>query len=216
MDQFVLLIRKRMAAGNAAADHNKLCSYEVWTLGLSASLNELEQSCYAARRYRESITSELVSQMTAEEKLAYSRHVYFDKNSFIRVFALLDKLGILLNDLLGMRTERIKPHFSYFTVLRNMRESKAHPSLTFKLNALKEKTKEPINRLRKRRNTEIHYMNTEMQDDLAQCRITDGGLIKLENVQVQLNDLAQGLDMVTESLRLTFQYACSLMRSRQA
>ncbi|MGO4376612.1 Cthe_2314 family HEPN domain-containing protein, partial [Paenibacillus sp. MCAF20] len=98
-----------------------------------------------------------MQQMSPEERMNYSRYVYYDKNGFIRVFSLLDKLGTLLNELLDMRTEKVKAHFSYFTVLRNMRERKAHPELTWKLNDVKEKYKEATNRLRKRRNTEIHY-----------------------------------------------------------
>ena len=35
----------------------------------------------------------------------YRRYVYFDKNAFIRLFALLDKLGTLLNDTLELNTE---------------------------------------------------------------------------------------------------------------
>lgn len=214
MEQFISLLQGRIEAGQDV-DH-KLRTYEIWTRGLLASLNELEQSCYAALRFKQQITSASVSEMSAEEKLIYKRHVYFDKNAFIRLFALLDKLSILINDLLGMKTEKIKPHFSYYTVLRNMRESKAHPNLTWKLNDLKENTKEPINRMRKRRNTEIHYMNSEMQDDLAQSHKGYGETVLLENIEQQSADLAQGLDMVMESLRLTFQYTSELIRTRKA
>lgn len=212
MKQFVGLLHKQIESGKDN-DH-KLRTYEIWTLGLSASLDELEQSCYAAGRFNKQIKATSVSQMSEEERLIYKRYVYFDKNAFIRVFAILDKLSILLNDLLDMKTERIKPHFSYFTVLRNMRERKVHPELTSKLNAIKEKTQEPMARLRKRRNTEIHYMNSEMQDDLAQSHKMYGEEVKLENISSQSQDLSQGLDMVIESLRLTFQYACGLIRSR--
>ncbi|MFX3632071.1 MAG: Cthe_2314 family HEPN domain-containing protein [Candidatus Pristimantibacillus sp.] len=214
MEQFISQLQDRIEAGHDT-DH-KLRTYEIWTLGLLASLNELEQSCYAAIRFKEQITSASVSEMSDEEKLIYKRHVYFDKNAFIRLFALLDKLGILLNDLLGMKTEKIKPHFSYFTVLRNMRESKVHPNLTWKLNDVKENTKEPINRMRKRRNIEIHYMNSEMQDDLVQSHKGYGETVLLEDIEQQSADLAQGLDMATESLRLTFQYASELIRTRKA
>lgn len=210
MDQFISIVSKRIRGGQDP--DNKLRKYEVWAKGLRSSLIELEQSHYAAIRFKERIKSGTVDEMSVEERLNYDRYVYFDKNSFIRVFSLLDKLGTFLNELLGMRTEKIKPHFSYFTVLRNMRERKAHPNLTWPLNDLKEHYKDSTNRLRKRRNTEIHYMNSEMQDDLIQSQRMYGAEIQLENIQLQAEDLTQCLHMATESLRLTFQYACSLAR----
>lgn len=210
MDQFADGLAKRIRSGQDP--DKKLRKYEVWTLGLRSSLMELEQSHYAASRFKEKIVSQSVDEMSADERLNYARYVYFDKNGFIRVFSLLDKLGTLLNELLEMRTERIKPHFSYFTVLRNMRERNAHPKLTWKLNDVKEQYKEPTNRLRKRRNTEIHYMNSEMQDDLIQSQRMYGEEIRLENLQLQAEDLTKCLHMAIESLRLTFQYACSLLR----
>jgi hypothetical protein len=210
MDQFADKLAKRIRSGQDP--DKKLRKYEVWTLGLRSSLMELEQSHYAASRFKEKIVSKSVDEMSAEEKLNYERYVYFDKNGFIRVFSLLDKLGTLLNELLDMRTEKIKPHFSYFTVLRNMRERNVHPKLAWSLNDVKEHYKESSNRLRKRRNTEIHYMNSEMQDDLIQSQRMYGEEIKLENLELQAEDLTRCLQMSIESLRLTFQYACSLMR----
>jgi hypothetical protein len=212
MEQFVSVLHKKIANGGDS-DH-KLRKYEIWTLGLRSALDELEQSHYAAIKFQHHITSSSVLEMTADERMNYNRYIYFDKNAFIRVFSLLDKLGTLLNELLDMRTQKIKPHFSYFTVLRNMREKKAHPELTWKLNDVKEKYKEPMTRLRKRRNTEIHYMNSEMQDDLIQSHRMYGEEVQLENIAQQSSDLKQGLDSAMESLLLTFQYACSLMRNK--
>lgn len=212
MEQFVSMLPKKISKGGDS-DH-KLRKYEIWTLGLRSSLDELEQSHYAAVKFQHQITSSSVMQMTADERMHYNRYIYFDKNAFIRVFSLLDKLGTLLNELLDMRTEKIKAHFSYFTVLRNMREKKAHPELTWKLNDVKEKYKEPMTRLRKRRNTEIHYMNSEMQDDLIQSHRMYGEEVQLENIAQQSADLTQGLYLAMESLLLTFQYACSLMRNK--
>lgn len=212
MDQFVSMLTKQIAAsGNSGY---KLRKYEIWTLGLRSSLDELEQSHYAATKFHRLITATSVQQMTDQERINYNRYIYFDKNAFIRVFSLLDKLGTLLNELLEMRTERIKAHFSYFTVLRNMREKKAHPEITWKLNDVKEKYKESMTRLRKRRNTEIHYMNSEMQDDLIQSQRMYGEEVRLENIAQQTSDLTEGLYLAMESLLLTFQYACGLMRSR--
>src|SRR5690606_24737999 len=76
---------------SAGQDPNhKLRTYEIWTLGLLASLDELEQSRYAAHGYAARIKKPSVELMTEEEKLDYYRCVYFDKNAFIRVFAILD------------------------------------------------------------------------------------------------------------------------------
>ncbi|MHA6483098.1 Cthe_2314 family HEPN domain-containing protein [Paenibacillus sp. strain BS8-2] len=213
IDQFAFSASTRIKEG--AANGDKLRKLEVWARGLRASLIELEQSHYAASVFKERILSGSVDAMNREERLDYDRYVYFDKNAFIRVFSLLDKLGTLLNDMLDMRTEKIKPHFSYFTVLRNMRERNAHPELTWKLNEVKEGAKDPTNRLRKRRNTEIHYMNSEMHDDLIQNQRMYGEEIKLENISMQAADLTTCLQLVIESLRLTFHYANGLMRSKK-
>ncbi|REK74604.1 Cthe_2314 family HEPN domain-containing protein [Paenibacillus paeoniae] len=212
MDQFVAMLAPRIR--DEGDTDQKLRKFEIWTKGLRASLIELEQSHYAATRFKEKVASHSVEDMSKDEKLHYDRYVYFDKNSFIRVFSLLDKMGTLLNELLGMRTEKIKPHFSYFTVLRNMRERRAHPALTWKLNDVKEQYKDSMNRLRKRRNTEIHYMNSEMHDDLIQSQRLYGEEARLENIAQQTEDLTRCLHMSIESLRLTFQYACVLMRSK--
>lgn len=212
MDQFTDLMQTRIRAGKD--NNHMLRKYEIWTLGLRASLDELEQSRYAAIRFQERIKAVSVQQMSEEELLNYNRYVYFDKNGFIRAFALLDKLGTFLNELLGVRTELVKSHYSYFTVLRNMREKNAHPDLIWKLNVVKEQYKEPMKRLRSRRNTEIHYMNSEMTDDLIQSNRMYGEETKLENIALQMNDLTDSLHMANESLRLTFQYACKIMRSR--
>lgn len=212
MEQFASIVRKLILDGRD--ENHKLRKYEIWTLGLHSSLDELEQSHYAASKFRERIHSLTLQEMSEEEKTNYDRYVYFDKNGFIRVFSLLDKLGTFLNELLEMRTEKIKPHFSYFTVLRNMRE-RTHPELTWKLNAVKEHYKESMTRLRKRRNTEIHYMNSEMQDDLIQSQRMYGDEMKLENIALQSDDLTQCLNLVVESLRLVFQYACTITRNKQ-
>lgn len=217
MDLFISLLHKKR---NTLRDETtefaqQLRRYEIWTLGLKASLNELEQSHYAAAKFRAMIRASSLQTMSDEERLNYKRYVYFDKNGFIRVFSLLDKLGTLLNELLAMHTERVKPHFSYFTVLRNMRQKQVHSELTRALNDVKEKYKEPMNRLRKRRNTEIHYMNSEMHDDLIQSQRMYGEEYPLEDVRQQASDLTDSLTMVKESLLLVFQYGCRLARKKQ-
>ena len=138
MDRFAAHMSKEILNGHDDSG-NKLRKYEVWTLGLRSSLIELEQSQYAAMRFMEKISSTAVERMSLEEKLDYDRYVYFDKNAFIRVFSLLDKLGTFLNMLLMLRTEKVKPHFSYFTVLRHMLENDLHPDFARNLNMIKEK-----------------------------------------------------------------------------
>ncbi|UVI31730.1 Cthe_2314 family HEPN domain-containing protein [Paenibacillus spongiae] len=212
MERFGRMLNKRIERDSDSS--HKLRKYEIWTLGLLASLDELEQSQYASQKFAAKVTSGSVDAMSSSERLDYNRYVYFDKNAFIRLFSILDKLGTLLNDVLELQTERFKAHFSYFTVLRNMRQRNAHPELMLALNELKERYKEPMGRLRKRRNTEVHYMNSEMQDDLMQSHTAYGSGYRLENLQAQSEDLRQGMDLVMESLRLSFEYAERRMRKR--
>ncbi|EFM08730.1 conserved hypothetical protein [Paenibacillus curdlanolyticus YK9] len=187
---------------------HKLRKYEIWTRGLIGSIDEMEQSCYAANRFAERLTGAPVHEMTEEEQLDYHRYVFFDKNGFIRMFALLDKLGTLLNNVLGLETERMKAQFSYFTVLRNMRLNKKHPALGAALDEIKERYKDPMNRLRKRRNVEIHYMNSELQDDLIQSYNQGKETHRLENIRLQTDDLRLGLELVLEALQLSYRYCC--------
>ncbi|MFD0715228.1 Cthe_2314 family HEPN domain-containing protein [Paenibacillus sp. GCM10027626] len=221
MEQFSGLLRKQFgAAADASKDRGsqavqRLRKFEVWTYGLMASLDELEQSQYAAVQFARSIHSATIKEMSPEERMSYYRHVYFDKNAFIRVFALLDKLGTLLNDVFELQTERIKPHFSYFTVLRTMRQRNKNQALTDQLVELKERYKEPVSRLRKRRNTEIHYMNSELEDDLRQSSQAFSSQLRLENLQAQMDDLEQGMQFVMKTLHLSFSAMAQQMRKRK-
>ncbi|PZD94360.1 hypothetical protein DNH61_18305 [Paenibacillus sambharensis] len=209
MEQFATAVGSRAAAGKDG-DH-RLRTQEIWSKGLMASLNELEQSRYAAKRYAERITKNSLSEMSDEELFNYYRHVYFDKNAFIRVFAVLDKLGTLMNDVFGLKTEKMKTHFSYFTVLRGMRENRHHPALAMALGEVKDRHRDAMSRLRKRRNTEIHYMNSELTDDLLQSHKAYGKAAALENIRTQMADLDEAFEFVTETLLLVFRYACQRM-----
>ncbi|AWB45880.1 hypothetical protein DCC85_17920 [Paenibacillus sp. CAA11] len=179
---------------------------EIWTRGLISSIDELEQSAYAAAFFRKKVTTDYIDEMQPQEKSDYARYVYFYKDGFIRLFSLLDKLGTLLNDLYELNTAKVKPHFSYFTVLRQFRYLKVHLELGNKLSDLKEKYKEPLGLLRRRRNTEIHYMNSEMQDDLWQRHRTLHGKIELEDLDKHLKDLADGCEMVFSTVFTVFDY----------
>lgn len=210
MERYAELLNKQIEQGHDR-DH-KLRKYEIYTLGLIASLDELEESQYAASKLAALIKSRTIEAMSPEELLNYKRYVYFDKNAFIRLFSLLDKLGTLMNEYLGLQTERVKPHYSYFTVLRNMLHRNLHPELNLPLQELKEQGKPAMNRLRKRRNTEIHFMNSEMQDDLQQSHQDYSEQHQLENIAQQVDDMKQMMDLVLDTLKLTFHHAYRQMR----
>jgi hypothetical protein len=206
-------------SGEIAARHPEKAvrfrTYAVWGQGLLRSLEELEESLFAARYFAARIQHHRWAELSPEEKADYNRHVYFDKNAYIRMFSLLDKLGTLLNDVLELRTEKIKMRFSYFTVLRSLRESGRHRELEDSLNALKERHRGAMNRLRLRRNMEIHYMNAELQDDLnagypASAAAGDGGW--LENLPANMADSEEGWNMVLESLGHSLRFAAAWMR----
>lgn len=180
---------------------------EIWTLGLIASLDELEQCLHAASFFRKKVVHDSEQDMDPAERGDYARYVFFYKDGFIRVFATLDKLGTVLNELFDLKTSKVKAHFSYFTVLRQFRYMKVHMELGDRLVAIKEKYKEPLAVLRQRRNTEIHYMNSEMKDDLWQRHQTLHGKIELEDLDRHLHDLEQGYFMVCETLEASFSYA---------
>lgn len=201
----------KLADGAAQRKRGKTAFYikaGILAEGLLSSFDELEQSCYAAVRYAGLISNNLIDELTSDERLSYARHIYFDKNAYIRVFALLDKLGVLLNALLNLRTERIKVQFSYYTVLRNMREHRLYPQLMLPLNELKERHQETMNRLRDRRNMEIHLMNAELEDDLRQTLLQHGVRRTLENLVANMADLDNGWQMARGSLLLSFRFAC--------
>jgi len=180
---------------------------EIWTRGLMSSLDELEQSWFAAASFRKSVVSGNMDDMSVAEQGEYARYVYFYKNGFIRVFSLLDKLGTVINTLFDLNTSQIKAHFSYFTVLRQFRTTKEHSALAVQLDQIKDSYREPLQNLRKRRNSEIHYMNAEMQDDLWQRHQGLHNKVKLEDLDAHLEDLRQGLDMVCKSLSMVFKYS---------
>ncbi|WP_164472594.1 Cthe_2314 family HEPN domain-containing protein [Cohnella candidum] len=216
MGAFIGLVRER-SSGNPE-EAVRFRTYAIWAEGLRRSLEELEESIFAAGFFAARIQHERWGELSGPEKKDYDRHVYFDKNAYIRMFSLLDKLGTLMNDLLGLKTEKIKPKFSYFTVLRRMRETGRYPELAGPLTALKETNRDAMNRLRTRRNTEIHFMNAELQDDLFAEKAAHGREAgetgRLENLSVNLADLRMGWDMVLGTLERSFRYACDRLRHR--
>lgn len=184
----------------------KYTRYELWARGLANALDELEQSVYCAARFRTFVTQTREEAMEDEERANYRRHVYFYKNGLIRLFSVLDKLGYFMNDLLRLRTERVKRQFSYFTVLRQMQHLHAEPALSEPLQRLKERCREPLDRLRHRRNMEIHLVNTEMLDDLLQIDACRADRTYIEDLSANMDDLTQGFEMVCRTIAIVFSY----------
>lgn len=184
---------------------------DIWCRGLINAVYELEESVYAAGKYCEKVTHRREEEMSEEELEIYRCHVYFYKNGLIRLFSVLDKLGYLMNELLNLRTQRVKHKFSYFTVLRQMQHLHAEQSLAKPLIQLKDKHQEQLNRLRHKRNMEIHLVNSEMLDDLQridECR-TDQTYI--EDLKANMVDLQNTFEMVCKTLSTAFAY----MRERK-
>lgn len=190
-------------------DYRKL---EIWVRGLISSLDELEQATFAAGFFRQKVNIDFVDDMDPVEKSDYARYVYFYKDGFVRLFSLLDKLGVFLDDLYDLHTAKVKPHFSYFTVLRQFPYLKVHPALGKELEGVRDEYQSEITALRKRRNTEIHFMNAEMQDDLWQRHQTLHGKIELEDLDRNMKDLQRGYEMACKSLIAVFGYVCKHWR----
>ena len=180
---------------------------EIWTRGLVTSLMELDESYAAAEFFRKSISiAGFMDDMSPTEQVDYARYVYFYKNGFIRVFAILDKVGTFLNEVYDLQTTKVKSQYSYFTVLRQFSFKHTHESLGQLLVSIRDEYREPIHDLRKRRNAEIHYMNVEMEDDLWQRHQGLHDKIILEDVDTHLLDLKLGLDMVSRTISTVYHY----------
>ncbi|SFA95376.1 hypothetical protein SAMN05216312_102476 [Cohnella sp. OV330] len=207
MERFALLMQEQGEGDSVEAA--RIRKYQIWTEGLLRSLDELESSRYAALRFAKMLNVTSFEEMTPEDRLNYYNHIYFDKNAFIRLFSVLDKLGTLMNEYLGLDTEnRMENHFSFFTVLRNMRHNGLHPELAEKLEALYEPRRETMGRLRRRRNMEIHQMNAELQDDLLQVLNVKREQPHLENIDENMDDLNEGWELVYLALALVFNHMC--------
>ncbi|MCZ8522374.1 MULTISPECIES: Cthe_2314 family HEPN domain-containing protein [Paenibacillus] len=183
--------------------------FVIWSQSFIRALDELEQSQYAAARYGEQVDKAYIDQMPAEELVNYHRHIYFYKNAIIRLFAILDKLGYFMNERFELRTEGIKPRFSYFTVLRNMHENGLYPDLEQMLFDLKVKHKEPVTRLRNQRNTEIHTINADLLDDLlqaAEAKYGERTRIETEDIRGNMKDLDEGCLMTFQTVATAFRY----------
>src|SRR5690606_214309 len=103
---------------------------------------------YCAERYASRVKHSYVEQMGPEEEADFRRHLYFYKNGFIRVFSVLDKLGSMMDEWLGLNTGQIKERFTYFTVLREMRRKGRNLQLLYRLDDVKANYREAMNDLR--------------------------------------------------------------------
>lgn len=176
----------------------------VMAKGLYRSLDELEQSLYACRRFSDLVTSAYMEEMDESEEDDYHRSVYFYKNALIRIFSVLDKLGEFLNERFDLHTEAIKESYSYFTVLRRMHDSKTAAALEERLFEGKQRHQEALLRLKKIRNLEIHAMNEELTDDLL--LLPGSKRTPVENLQEKLKDLEEGYGAACRAVGEVFRY----------
>lgn len=201
--RFIHLLRQRPVRRGANSKYYRL---DLTAQAFVRALDELEQSIYCCHKFAEGIVQQTVAELSEDQIDQYHRHLYFYKNSFIRIFSILDKLGYFMNDFFDVHTERVKPKFSYFTVLRQL-EKKAHPLLIEELQQWKYQFRSPMQRLRKKRNVEIHFINVEMMDDLLLEQDQSLETEQIENISANLADLDEGFQMACRSLHSVFAYA---------
>jgi len=201
--------RTHPASPGGRLDREALIRLELLANGFIDALVELEESIHAAARFAKSVHSAFVDEMGEEELIAYRLHLYFYKNGFIRLFSVLDKLGYFINELYGLRTEKVKPRFSYYTVLRQMKARHADPALEQKLFELKIAYADTMQRLRRLRNIEIHNLNMEMIDDMfrAKQNSLQDGRQKVEPLSENMRDLERGFEKVCRAVAVVFNHA---------
>jgi len=212
LDRYRRGLKPHLAASDPDCAFYAQC--DVWAKALYWAYDELEQSAYLAEHFRRRVRIAVpIESMTGEQFDDYRRYEYFYKNAFIRVFSLLDKLGSFLNGLFHLRTDRVKRRYSYFTVLRQMQYVRAVPELARQLVEAKERHAEPMQRLRMRRNVEIHLLNAEMQDDLlAAAAACVGPRTYVEDLEANAQDLEEGLEMVSATLESVFRFLAERLR----
>lgn len=180
--------------------------FVIWSESFLRSIDELEQSEYAAIKYGLLVKKTYLDQMKSPEKDDYHRHLYYYKNAIIRMFAILDKLGHFLNERFNLQTERFKAHFSYFTVLRNMRQNGLYTELESRLYGIKTSYAEPVSRLRNQRNREIHTIDVDLFDDLINSSKAKYHRTQTEDIRQNLDDLEKGCDMTFRAVGIAFRY----------
>jgi hypothetical protein len=190
---------------NGQSDSAKLRRWEIWVHSFMTAVDELEQGIYSSHQYSERVQKRNIEDMKNNEQMDYRRYLYYYKNSFIRVFAILDKLGFFLNERLDLNTEKVKSRFSYFTVLRQMHDRHVHTDLEQQLYNLKVKYSEPLNKLRDYRNAEIHSINYEAVDDLLHFATVGAySWNHIENLPRNNHILQQCFEMVCQTIITIF------------
>jgi len=206
IDRYCTKLRENFQDGVEYNEH--IYRIEAWAGGFKDSLNELVQSRYMARWFGQKVSKPFEEEMDQDELADYQCHVYFYKNTFVRIFSVLDKLGYFMNELFMLRTEKVKPRYSFFTVLRQMSQASYAADLYSKLQRIKAEYKDPLNILRKKRNTEIHYINVEMLDDMQQTRKHFTSNSHIEDLDHNMMILEQGCQMVLQTMETVFE-VCS-------
>lgn len=200
------LYRRRV--GPLSADDSPDCGFytqcDIQARSCRLALEELAASVEAAEFHRAGIINKVAETMSPGEWESYRLHVYFYKNAFVRLFSILDKLGYFVNWLFALRTERVKHRFSYYTVLRQMRHVNAVPVLERKLTAIKEAYGPPMSRLRKKRNVEVHLINSELEDDMSAAGTCRGNRSYIEDLDAACVDLKAGRSMAAETIETVF------------
>lgn len=207
--EYCAKLRGQQGEGRVEAKWIRL---DLWANGLSSALAELEQSVHLAARFARNLPYRYEEDMPEEDRINYYRHLYFYKDAFIRLFSVLDKTGYFLDTHLDLNTGRVKAKFSYFTVLREMHRKGVHAELEQHLYQLKLQYSEPMNRLRRKRNLEIHAMNAELIDDVWQKRNRFADRRELEPLGDNMDDLAKGMEMVEKSMLAVFRYCTKIIR----
>jgi hypothetical protein len=194
---------------NGQTDLTKLRRWEIWVHSFMTAVDELEQGVYCSNQYSALVKKRNVEDMKLDEQTEYQRYLYYYKNSFIRVFAILDKLGFFLNERLHLNTEKVKQRFSYFTVLRQMHDRHIYSDLEQQLYNLKLQYSDPLNKLRDQRNVEIHSINYEAADDLFHS--SKAGAYSwnhIENLTFNNQILLQCFQMVCQTIITIFNAPC--------
>jgi hypothetical protein len=194
---------KKEARSPAPAHRQRL---EILSRGFKAIIDEMEQSLWAAIQFASHVQSDTENAMTPVELKDYHRFIYFQKNTYIRLFSALDKLGYFLNERYLLQVEKVKHRFSYYTVLRVMQQRKVDPELLSDLLWLRNEYAETMNELRKKRNTEIHLIDPHLLEELMnQARKRHPNEpYRLPNINEEIHSLRKGYDMVMKSIEKVF------------
>jgi hypothetical protein len=206
---FCSTLRQRYTGGSVEARWIRL---DLWASGLNTAMAELDESAWLASRFAAGLAYRHEEDMPEEDRRNYYRHLYFYKDSIVRLFSVLDKTGYFLDTMFDLNTGKVKAKFSYFTVLRELRRRDVHPELERRLVQIKQEHRDPMDRLRRKRNLEIHAMNVELIDDVWQKRQRFADRRLIEPLQENLRDLEQGLRMAGRSLLTIFRYCAKTLR----